>query len=103
LAYIAVNKGSNIGIELLYAQQVTIHELQSKQQGKLPSGKYCLRANAIQRLNIVIQELQQKGHAIILMLDANQASSECYRNALVKNIQLNGYALNVEWTTPLFN
>jgi hypothetical protein len=38
-AYIAVSKGSVIGTESLYAQQVTIHEKVSIKSGSLPSKK----------------------------------------------------------------
>jgi hypothetical protein len=79
-AYIAVSKGLDIGTESLYAQQVTIHEKESIKTGSLPSKTFCPRRNAIQRLNSIIQKLQQQHHAIILMLDENQSLSDCYKS-----------------------
>lgn len=35
-AYIAVMKGSNIGVESMYAQQMTLHKRQSTKKGILP-------------------------------------------------------------------
>ena len=42
-AYIAVNKGAYIGIDSLYAQQTTLHELTRIKQGKSPDPKFCPR------------------------------------------------------------
>jgi hypothetical protein len=70
-AYIAVNKGSDIGIESLYAQQIALYEqrcLASKKAPKL----FCPRQDVIKRLNREIMALQKQNHAIILMVDANQ-------------------------------
>ncbi len=38
---------------------------------------YCPRTDAIKRLNTLIQDLQTKNQAIILMVDANQSLAEC--------------------------
>lgn len=59
-AYIAVQKGSNIGTESLFAKQVTLHERDSIRNGCLPSRKFCPRVNAIQQLNQIIHHLQQQ-------------------------------------------
>ena len=67
-AYIAVQKGSDIGSESLYAQQVLIYE------------KQCIK----NRINNLIQDLQQKQHAIIFMLDANQTLGECFKKDKIK-------------------
>jgi hypothetical protein len=78
-AYIAVSKGSDIGTESLFAQQVTLHEKNSIKSGLLPSKSFCPRIHAIRQLNNIIHNLQQQQHAILLMLDANQTVSECYK------------------------
>lgn len=74
-AYIAVNKGSDIGTESLYTQQCTIYESKSL-KWRTSSKTFCPRIHAIKLLNQTIMELQQKQHAIILMLDANQSLTE---------------------------
>jgi len=84
VAYIGVKKGSDIGIESLYAQQVTLYKRECKRQGISPSSRFCPHAHAIKRLDALIQDLQQCHHAIILLLDANQALSECFAHAKVK-------------------
>jgi len=83
-AYIAVSRGSDIGTESLFAQQETLYEKESLKAGVTPSNKFCPRANAIQKLNGIIQHLQQQQHAIIVMLDANQSFSECFKGQTVK-------------------
>jgi hypothetical protein len=40
-AYIAVSKGSDIGIESLYAQQVTLYEQTQIQNNLNPQKKFC--------------------------------------------------------------
>lgn len=77
-AYIAVQKGSDIGIKSLYAQQITLYERECNKSKKLPDSKYCPQKAAIIRLDEVIHSLQLQHHDIVLMLDANQASQECY-------------------------
>jgi len=42
------------------------------------------RKNAIQRLDELIMSLQQEKHAIVLMVDANQTSSECFSSNEIK-------------------
>jgi len=76
-AYIAVPKGSNIGVESLYAQQMTIHEKRYLKSRSTKMITYCPRTDAIKRLNTLIQDLQTKNQAIILMVDANQSLAEC--------------------------
>jgi hypothetical protein len=66
-AYIAVKKGTHIGIESLYAQQVTVYEQHCKKAGKLPKKDFCPRIHAIKRLDELIESLQQQHHAIILI------------------------------------
>jgi len=83
-AYIAVNKGSNIGIDSLFAQQTTIYEQNCLLQNRIPDKKYCPRKHAIQRLDDLISSLQPERHAIILMLDANQTPKECYSSCEIK-------------------
>jgi len=89
-AYIAVNKGAKIGIDSLYAQQTTLHERTRIKQGKSPDPKFCPRKDAILRLDYLIQSLQQQQHAIVLMLDANQTSQECYINNTIR-------PFSIEW------
>jgi hypothetical protein len=77
-AYIAVNKGSNVGIDSVYANQTNLYEHQCITSDEIPNPNYCPRKAAIQHLDSIIQSLQQQHHSIVLMLDANQASHECY-------------------------
>lgn len=72
----AVQKGSDIGTESLYAQQLTLYKMSSTSFKKQPSRTFCPRENAIKLLNDIISNLQQQGHAIILVLDANQMPKE---------------------------
>jgi hypothetical protein len=53
-------------------------------KGKEPKNNFCPRVNAIKNLNKVISEFQNKQHAVILMLDANQSLSECFMGKTVK-------------------
>jgi hypothetical protein len=83
-AYIAIQKGSEIGTESLYAQQTTLYEKAMSRNGNIPSKKFCPRINAILQLNNIIKNLQQQNHAIILMLDANQSFLECHKGKAIK-------------------
>jgi hypothetical protein len=89
-AYISVQKGSDIGTESVYAQQQSVYEKEMLMKGKLPNNKSCPRANAIKNLNSIIQQLQQQHHAIILIIDANQSSSECRSGSSIK-------PFSIEW------
>jgi hypothetical protein len=46
-AYIAIQKGSDIGTEFLFAQQLTIYEKLSLKSKRIPSKKFSPRENAI--------------------------------------------------------
>jgi hypothetical protein len=83
-AYIAVRKGTNIGVESMFAQQTTIYEHQCMLHNRIPKKKICPRKNAIQRLDELIMSLQQEKHATVLMVDANQTSSECLSSSETK-------------------
>jgi hypothetical protein len=83
-AYIAVKKGSDIGTESLYAQQMTIHEQNTLQQGSNTTLSYCPQKNAILRIYDIILALQKQNHAVVLMLDANQSYAECFRGSRVR-------------------
>jgi len=83
-AYISIQKGSENGTELVYAQQQTIYETEMIKKGKVPKNSFCPRVNAIKNLNKVISEFKNKQHAVILMLDANQSLSECFMGKTVK-------------------
>jgi len=83
-AYISVQRGSNIGTESLYAQQVTLHEKKNKKNGSFLNKSFCPRKDAICHLNTKISELQKAGHAIVLMLDANQSLQDCYSGNSIK-------------------
>jgi len=99
-ASIAVCKGSEIGTESLFAQQVTIHEKASIKNGCPPSNKFCPRVHAIQQLNQIIHQLQQQKHAIILMLDANQSLVDCYTGSRVKPCSIEWLWLQRGLTDP---
>jgi len=58
-ASIAVQKGSDIGVESLFAQQCTIFEQQHKHSLNNIRDKFCPRQDAIRRLNTKIEELQR--------------------------------------------
>jgi hypothetical protein len=58
--------------------------------GKLPNKKFCPRNNAIKNLNLLITQLQQQHHAIILMINANQSLSECFSGKIIK-------PFSIEW------
>jgi hypothetical protein len=83
-AYIAVQKGSIIGETSVYAQQVTLMELEAKNKKIKPRANYCPRKDAIKELSNLIASLQEKEHVIILMIDANQASIECVNSKGIK-------------------
>jgi len=61
-AYIAVQKGSNIGVESLFAQQVTINEhlIAAHPNPSRISSKFCPRKDTIKWLNELISDLQKK-------------------------------------------
>lgn len=59
-AYSAVQKGSDIGTESLFAQQVSLHEKKSTKTGIILSRKFFPRVHAVKLLNDIIQDLQQK-------------------------------------------
>jgi hypothetical protein len=86
--HIANNKGSDIGVEPLYALQVTLYERMQTVKKILPSRKYCPCSDAIQRIDKLIQSLHKKGHAIVhaivLMLDANQSPLDCFSKSMIK-------------------
>jgi len=82
-AYISVKKGTDMGTESMYAQQMTLYE-RACLKSKAKIEPFCPRKNAIKILDSYIQLLQQEGHGIILMLDANQAFSDCYNSSDVK-------------------
>jgi len=84
-AYIAVNKGLDIGIDSLYAQQITLNERACKNPNTLPTPNHCQQKETIIHLDSLISTLQQQNHAIILMMDANQALHECFVNGSVRS------------------
>jgi hypothetical protein len=57
-AYFAVSKGSDIGVDSLYAQQVTYHEKHRQKMKLKLNHHYCPRSDAIKRLDVVIHDLQ---------------------------------------------
>jgi hypothetical protein len=89
-AYIAADKGTNIGTESLFAQQTMIHEQRALQAKQTPSRFYCPRTDAIKHLNKKIKDLQEEGHAIILMIDTNQSLAQCTTGKGIK-------PFSIEW------
>lgn len=71
-----MQKDSNIVVDSMYAQQMTIHERSCLKQGIPPQKKFCPRSNAIKSLEKLICSLQSHHHAIVLAIDANQSSKE---------------------------
>jgi hypothetical protein len=84
VAYIAVQKGTNHGETSLYAQQYTMMEFEAKKQKRAPTSSFCPRKAAIKELSNTIASLQEQDHAIILMIDANQTSKECFSSKGIK-------------------
>ena len=78
-AYIVVAKGSDNGIESVYAQQMTIHEHNNLKHPNDLRRPFSPRTDTIHRLNILIQQLQAQHYAIVLTIDANQSYAECYK------------------------
>jgi hypothetical protein len=102
-AYIAVQKGSNIGVDSVYAQQVTLHEKQACKDNSIPSKCFCPRTDTIWRLDTVIQELQQQNHAIILMIDANQSYFECSSARGIKPFSIKWLHLQCRMDDPFIS
>jgi len=101
-AYRAVQKGSDIGTDSLYAQQCTIHECRVITNNEIPSAKFCQCNNAMICLNTIIQTLQKQHHAIILMLDANQSSQECLKGSQIKQYSIEWLQLQRGMDDPFF-
>ncbi len=83
-AYIAVQKGSDLGETSFYSQQTLLMEQQWKATTNTPYRHKCPRKEAIKELHWVIIELKEKNHSIILFLDANQTSQSCYTKGDIK-------------------
>jgi len=99
-AYIAVNKGSDIGIESMFAQQVTLYEQQCLSSKQIPK-PFCPRQDEIKRLNREIMALQKQKHAIILMINANQTFLECYKDSVIKPYTVEWLKIEGGMTDPL--
>jgi hypothetical protein len=97
-AYISVQKGSDVGVDSLYAQQVTIHEKRYLPTKNIPA--FCPRTNAIKRLNSTIHNLQKKDHAVILMLGANQSFDECFNSSALKPFSIKLLRIQRGMTDP---
>jgi hypothetical protein len=82
-AYISVKKGSQIGVNTVHAQQTYVMEKQQLKENN-PAMTKCPRKEAIRALSTLIDELQEKDHAIILALDANQTPGECHTSTGLK-------------------
>lgn len=74
VAYIAVQKGSNLRETYLYAQQMTLMEIDAKKTNKTPKSTHCPHKAAIKALSDLLTSLQEQDHAIILMIDAPSQS-----------------------------
>jgi hypothetical protein len=59
--YIAVNKGSDVGVESLYTQQLTIHEQKPMRSKTCPDKTFCPRKMAINSLDKKIQNSNSRG------------------------------------------
>ncbi len=59
--------------------------MQLYEHQKNPNSKFCPRMDAIKHLNTLIEELQKKQHAIVLLLDADQSFDKCFN--MSTNIQ----------------
>lgn len=84
-AYIAVQKGTDLGETSFYGQQTLIMEQQWKAKKNTPYQHKCPRKEAIKELYSTILELKSKNHSIILALDANQTSTSCYSKGTAKH------------------
>jgi hypothetical protein len=87
----------------LYAQKISIHEKQSIRANRPISSKSCPRIDAIKRLNDKKMELQNKNHAVVLMLDANQSLSDCYPSGNLKPYSIEWLRLQRGMMDPFIN
>jgi len=94
-AYIAVNKGSDIGIESLYAQQVILYECECKHQGISPRSHFCPRAHAIRRLNNLIQDASNVTMPLYFFLTLTKHCQNVLHMLKSNLILLNGSGFNV--------
>lgn len=79
-AYISVRKGSKFGDDTVHTQQMFIYEKEAmRTNSAILNPGPCPRKGAIQALSNLISDLQTNDHGIILCLDANQSTSDCYR------------------------
>lgn len=69
--------------------------------GTIPSKKFCPRANAIQKLNEIIHQLQQQQHAIVVMLNAKQSTSEYFKGNMVKPYSIEWLRLQRSMDDPV--
>lgn len=83
-AYISVNKGQNIGPNTVWAQQLTLMERDALKKNKILPASTCPRKEAIKAIGNIIENLQRKNHAIILMVDANQTVKESTQKNIIK-------------------
>jgi hypothetical protein len=84
-AYISVLKGTKAGVNTVHSQQKYLMEIAAIKDNKLPSASTCPRKEAIKALSSLISDLQQRDHAIILAIDANQTVLECKNSSGIKH------------------
>jgi hypothetical protein len=99
-AYISVQKGQNVGPNTVHAQQTTIMEREAMKHNTALKSNFCPRKEAIKELSHLIYELQVKGHAIILLLDANQTSKECHTKQTLKHHSIEWLRIEHGMTNP---
>jgi hypothetical protein len=102
-AYISIQKGGHVGADTVHAQQKTIYE-KSCLASKCPiQPNFCPRKHAIITLQAYIESLQKQDHAIILIVDANQASHECYSSTDVRPYTIEWLKIQCNLSDPFID
>lgn len=83
-----MGKGTNIGVDSLYAQQITLQEKAFLKEKRGVPNFCCPRIDAIKWLNNIIASLQEQNHAVILMIDANQSLLDCSSSKGIKTFSI---------------
>ena len=99
-AYISVNKGTTVGPNTVYAQQMTIMEQDALKQKRILPPDTCPRKEAIKALGQIIDNLQKQQHSIILLIDANQTPRESKSKNATKKFSIEWLRETYKMTDP---
>jgi len=103
LACISVQKSGHVGADTVHAQQKTIYEKSCLASKRPIQPNLCPRKHAIITLQAYIESLQKQDHAIILMVDANQASHECYSSTDVRPYTIEWLKIQCNLSDPFID